>query len=139
MPRKIWRNWITHIAGRYVKWYRPSGEHFGSFFYNHLSYFPLIAFFARIFRVLAAVSLGVISVHCFSNCSNYIFFSQHPKSYENGTHRFRLQKQALTEERNKSLVSCPRGRLAGRQSPASATSVTDIQGLVFLQFAFVSL
>ena len=67
------------------------------------------------------------------------FFSQHPKGYENGTHRFRLQKQVLTEERNKPLVSCTRGRLAGRQSPASVTSVTDIQGLVFLQFAFVSL
>nr|XP_058919980.1 glucose-6-phosphate exchanger SLC37A1 isoform X1 [Kogia breviceps]XP_058919982.1 glucose-6-phosphate exchanger SLC37A1 isoform X1 [Kogia breviceps]XP_058919983.1 glucose-6-phosphate exchanger SLC37A1 isoform X1 [Kogia breviceps]XP_058919984.1 glucose-6-phosphate exchanger SLC37A1 isoform X1 [Kogia breviceps] len=27
----------------------------------------------------------------------------HPKGYENGTHRFRLQKQVLTEERNKPL------------------------------------
>ncbi|XP_068401898.1 glucose-6-phosphate exchanger SLC37A1 [Eschrichtius robustus] len=34
-------------------------------------------------------------------CSSSL--AMHPKGYENGTHRFRLQKQVLTEERNKPL------------------------------------
>lgn len=34
-------------------------------------------------------------------CSSSL--AMHPKGYENGTHRFRLQKQILTEEKNKPL------------------------------------
>ena len=57
----------------------------------------------KIVSIPATVKRGVISGCCLSNCSNFIFSFQHSKSYENGTHRFRLQKPALPDE--KPLVS----------------------------------
>lgn len=75
------------------------------FYFNPASYWPLAAVLrgscgAPFLPCGQVRRLAVASV--IAKCA---FLSPQPKGCENGTHRFRLQKQIFTDDKNKPLVS----------------------------------